>query len=138
MRLRIQQSHPKTLEEVTRLTVALEAIQNADKQRDHRMTTQVRNIDVEDVNSSPFCIVDLQACIKELSSEIREMKVELDSLKRKRVERLLNRQDSKKCWICGSKEHLKKNCSKLKINRNWQGQQGRMQPRSTRISNNGS
>ncbi|KAL3876292.1 hypothetical protein ACJMK2_034157, partial [Sinanodonta woodiana] len=34
------------------------------------------------------------ACIKELSGEIREMKVELDSLKRKRVERLFNRQDS--------------------------------------------
>ncbi|KAL3831719.1 hypothetical protein ACJMK2_023435, partial [Sinanodonta woodiana] len=102
------------------------------------MTTQVRNIGVEDVKSSPSGIVNLQTCIKELSSEIREMKVKLDSLKRKRVERLFDRQDSKKCWICGSKEHLKKNCSKLKTNRNWQRQQGRMQPRSTRISNNGS
>ncbi|KAL3888440.1 hypothetical protein ACJMK2_000807 [Sinanodonta woodiana] len=70
----------------------------------------------------------LQACIKELSSEIREIKVELDSLKRKRVERLFNRQDSKKRWIFGCEEHLKKNCSKLKTNRNWQGQQPRCNP----------
>ncbi|KAL3852720.1 hypothetical protein ACJMK2_016338 [Sinanodonta woodiana] len=117
MRLRIQQSHPETLEEVTRVAVELEAIQNADKQRVHRMTTQVQNIGIDDVKCSSSGIVDLQAYIKELSCEIREIKVELDSLKRKRVERLFNRQDLKK---------------------NWQGQQVRMQPRSTRISNNGS
>ncbi|KAL3879043.1 hypothetical protein ACJMK2_031357 [Sinanodonta woodiana] len=126
MRLRIQQSNPKTLEEVTRLAVQLEAIQNADKQRDRRTTTKVRNIGVDDVKCSPSGIVDIQACIKELSSKIREIKVELDSLKKKRVERLFNRQESKKCWICGSEEHLKNNCLTLRANRNWQDQQGRI------------
>ena len=102
------------------------------------MTTQVRNIGMDDIKCSASGIVDLQACIKELSSEIREIKVELDSLKRKRVEKHLNRQDSKKCWICGSQEHLKKNCSKLKANKNRQGQEDRTQPRSTRITSNSS
>ncbi|KAL3890082.1 hypothetical protein ACJMK2_002378 [Sinanodonta woodiana] len=64
MRHRIQQSHLKILEVVTRLAVELEAIQNAVKQRDRRMTTQVRNIGVDDVKCSPSGIVDHQAWIK--------------------------------------------------------------------------
>ncbi|KAL3865708.1 hypothetical protein ACJMK2_043070 [Sinanodonta woodiana] len=68
MRLRIQQSHPKALEEVKRLAVEMEDIQNADKQWVRRMTTQVQNKSVDDVKCSPSGIVDLQTCSKELSS----------------------------------------------------------------------
>ncbi|KAK3597822.1 hypothetical protein CHS0354_029386 [Potamilus streckersoni] len=38
IRLRIQQSHPKILEDVTKLVIELESILCADKQQDHRTT----------------------------------------------------------------------------------------------------
>ncbi|KAK3584450.1 hypothetical protein CHS0354_027576 [Potamilus streckersoni] len=118
------------------IAITLETTQSADKQPAHRMTAQVRTIGDDDVECTTSRIMDIQACIKYISSEIRYFKVEMGSLKQKCTERPFNERNLKKCWILGSEENLRKDCLGLRANRTRQVKQGRTQPRTTQISSN--
>lgn len=73
MRLQIQQAHPKTIDDATKLAVELDAFNQAEKQRDKRLPTSVRHVNASE---TLICTNDIQSCIAEISKKLSEMREE--------------------------------------------------------------
>lgn len=141
MRLRIQQAHPKTIDDATKLSVELDAFNMAEKQREKRATTAVRNVTVSDyANEKSFSADDIKACMGEISKELVEMRKEIATMKKSKDTCAANSKPSTKeirCWNCGG-NHFRRNCPKAKKSSSSGKGNSNFAPRSSRISKDGS
>ncbi|XP_056016852.1 uncharacterized protein LOC125676529 [Ostrea edulis] len=117
MRLRIQQAHPKTIDDAKKLSVELDAFNMAEKQPAKRATTTVRNVTVSDyANEKSFSADDIKACMGAISKELVEMRKEIATMKKSKDTCAANSKPSTKeirCWNCGG-NHFRRNCPKAK------------------------
>ena len=116
MRLRIQQGHPKTLDDATKLAVELDAFNLAEKHRDKKGGSTLRNVSLNhESTQNNFQGNDVKSFIADVSSELKSMRKEIDFL-RKNSGKSFSRKDGPKpprpraCWKCGSTDHLKRDC----------------------------
>lgn len=82
MRLRIQQARPKNIEEATKLAVEIDALNQAEKQREKRLSTSVLHVNTTETS---ICTNDIQSCIAEISKELSEMREEMKFLKKHQI-----------------------------------------------------
>lgn len=135
MRLRIQQARPRNIDEATKLAVELDAFNQAEKQREKRLSTSVRHVNATETS---ICTNDIQSCIAEISKELSDMREEMKSLKKHQITPV-NKKSSKeiRCWGCGG-NHYRRDCKNQKQS-SAAGKSGlKPGPRSSRISKDGS
>ena len=122
MRLKIQQTRPKDLNEAVKVAVELEAFDRAERQR--RGQKYARQIDVQtDGNSELRQLVELmnedrkkdKSNLSELIELMKQSQKEANYDTRNRIPQskaAMNSKPKKRCYICGDEMHLANTCPK--------------------------
>ena len=122
MRLKIQQTRPKDLNEAVKVAVELEAFDRAERQR--RGQKYARQTDVQtEGNSELKQLVELmngdrknnKSILSELIDFLKQSQKEVNNDTRNRIPESktdMNSKPKKRCYICGDEKHLANTCPK--------------------------
>ena len=122
MRLKIQQTRPKDLNEAVKVAVELEAFDRAERQR--RGQKYARQTDVQtEGNSELIQLVELmnedrkkdKSNLSELIDLMKQSQKEVSYDKKNRIPQskvAMNSKPKRRCYICGDEKHLANTCPK--------------------------